>query len=106
MARQRMVTRTVEEEVCEVLVCDVAKRTTTTAIVTVVASLDEKHKARAIEKACKSINGDFAVVAVLSASHRVTLYGMEESAFLALAKVLPPRSGADDSTEEAEVEAK
>lgn len=95
-----MVTRTVEEQVCVVLVCDIVKRTTNTVTVTVVASLDGKHKASAIEKACKSVNANYAVVTVLSSTERVTLYGMEESTFLALAEVLPPRSGADESTDE------
>lgn len=90
MARERMVTRTVEVTVAEVMCLDV-----TTAEVTIqsfelsgkFASNDE------ILKAVKKVNETetFKPVAVQKTDVNEILYGMPEIEFIKLAKVLPPR---------------
>ena len=91
MGRIRQVTRSVEITTSVVLVCNTATREVREISVETPTALDDKHTARAIEKACKAVNPDFAVVATLSASVREVLYAMDESDFLRLATKLPPR---------------
>ena len=92
MARERMVTRTVELTIAEVMTLD-----TTTAEVRVIAyeiggGLTDNS---AILKAVKKLHetDTFKCVAVQSVSVKEILYGMTEQEFIAHAKVLPPRTG-------------
>lgn len=92
MARERMVTRTVELTIAEVMTLD-----TITAEVRVIAyeiggGLTDNA---AILKAIKKIHetDTFKCVAVQSVSVKEILYGMTETDFIKHAKVLPPRTG-------------
>lgn len=92
MARERMVTRTVELTIAEVMTLD-----TTTAEVRVIAyeiggGLTDNN---AILKAVKKLHetDTFKCVAVQSVSVKEILYGMSEVDFIKHAKVLPPRMG-------------
>lgn len=92
MARERMVTRTVELTIAEVMTLD-----TTTAEVRVIAyeiggGLTDNN---AILKAVKKLHetDTFKCVAVQSVSVKEILYGMSEVDFIKHAKVLPSRTG-------------
>lgn len=92
MARERMVTRTVELTIAEVMTLD-----TTTAEVRVIpyeigGGLTDPG---AILKAVKKLyeTDTFKCVAVQSVAVKEILYGMTEAEFIAHAKILPPRSG-------------
>ena len=91
MARERMVTRTVELTIAEVMTLD-----TTTAEVRVIAYeiggglTDSVSILKAVKKLHET--DTFKCVAVQSVSVKEILYGMTEQEFIAHAKVLPPRS--------------
>ena len=98
MARERMVTRTVEVTVAEVMCLDV-----TTAEVTVV-SYDISGKFNTKEDVLKSLKkvyetDTYKVVAVQSTDTKEILYGMPEIDFIRIAKVLPPRGTQENSEE-------
>lgn len=90
MARERMVTRTVELSVCEVMCMD-----TTTAEVKINTYeiggglTDEKALLKAIKKLHETAT--FKCVAISKVTTREILYGMPESRFIELATILPPR---------------
>lgn len=89
MARERMVTRTVELSVCEVMCMD-----TTTAEVKIntyeIGGLtDEKALLKAIKKLYET--DTFKCVAISNVTAKEILYGMPESRFIELASILPPR---------------
>lgn len=95
MARERMVTRTVELTIAEVMCLN-----TTTAEVQVRSfeiggGLTEE---KAILKAVKKLHetDTFKCVALQSVSVKEILYGMTEIDFIAHAKVLPPRTKIED----------
>lgn len=90
MARERMVTRTVELTIANVMTLD-----TVTADVRIIpyeigGGLTDKA---AILKAIKKLyeSDTFKCVAVQNVSVKEILYGMTEAEFIAHAKVLPPR---------------
>lgn len=92
MARERMVTRTVELTIAEVMTLD-----TTTAEVQIIpyeigGGLTDNA---AILKAVKKLHetDTFKCVAVQSVSVKEILYGMSEIDFIKNAKILPPRTG-------------
>lgn len=95
MARERMVTRTVELTIAEVMTLD-----TTNAKVEVIAYevggglTDEKAILKAVKKLHET--DTFKCVAVQSVTFREILYGMSEADFIMYAKVLPPRTKNDD----------
>lgn len=90
MARERMVTRTVELSVCEVMCMD-----TTTAEVKICTFeiggglTDEKALLKAIRKLAETAT--FKCVAISRVSQREILYGMPEAKFIELATIMPPR---------------
>lgn len=92
MARERMVTRTVELTIADVMTLD-----TTTAEVRIIpyeigGGLTDPA---AILKAVKKLHEteSFKCVAVQNVAVKEILYGMTEAEFIAHAKILPPRSG-------------
>lgn len=95
MARERMVTRTVDLTIAEVMAVD-----TETAEVNIIrcelgGGFADKT---AILKYAKRLydTDTFKCVAVNNISTKEVLYGMTESEFIKLAKVLPPRTGNKD----------
>lgn len=90
MARERMVTRTVELSVCEVMCIN-----TTTAEVKINTYeiggglTDENALLKAIKKLYETEY--FKCVAISKVTQREILYGMPESKFIELATILPPR---------------
>ena len=101
MARERMVTRTVDVTVAEVMCLDV-----TTAEVTVV-SYDISGKFNTKEEVLKSLKkayetDTYKVVNVQSTETKEILYGMPEIDFIRMAKVLPPRCTQENQEEQKE----
>ena len=90
MARERMVTRTVELSVCEVMCMN-----TTTAEVEIRTFeiggglSDEKALLKTIKKLHET--DTFKCVAISKVTAKEILYGMPESRFIELATILPPR---------------
>ena len=92
MARMRMVTRTVNENTYTCMCVD----TVSAEIVNkdFVVGMEFETDDAALKHFQKQYNTEtFKVVAVVAHSVKEILYGMPESDFIRLAKVLPPRSG-------------
>ncbi len=90
MARERYVTRTVNVAVCEVMCMDVATAEVQIMECEVGGGLtEEKDLMKCIRKMYET--STFKCVAIRSVRNNEILYGMPESDFIKLAKVLPPR---------------
>lgn len=91
MARERMVTRTVELSVCEVMCMDTVTAEVQIKQFEIGGGLsDEKSLLKAIKKLHET--DTFKCVAISKITHKEILYGMPESRFIELATILPPRS--------------
>ena len=91
MAREPMVTRTFQTVKVTVLVANTVTREMEEKEVTLPRTFsDDKKLMKAVEKTIAS--GDLKVVAIVDKEIIETLYGMTESEFIAVAKVLPPRT--------------
>ena len=96
MAKERMVTRTVELSVCEVMCMN-----TTTADVEIRTYeiggglTEEKALLKAIRKLHETAT--FKCVAISKITSKEILYGMPESRFIELAQILPPRNTKEDA---------
>lgn len=91
MARERMVTRTVELTIAEVMTLD----TTTAKVETIAYEIgggltDEKGILKAVKKLHET--DTFKCVAVQNVTIKEVLYGMSEIEFIKHANILPPRS--------------
>lgn len=96
MARERMVTRTVELSVCEVMCMDTNTAEVTIKTYEIGGGLtDSKTLLKAVKKLYET--DTFKCVAISKVTQKEILYGMPESQFIKLAKVLPPRSGKDNA---------
>lgn len=93
MSRVRMVTRTITETKVEVMVCNIETATVDTEIYTLCGEFTEdKDILKYLEKNFNRDNVKF--VAVSGKQTTEQLYGMEETEFIKLARVLPPRTEA------------
>lgn len=91
MARERMITRTVNSTVYECMVVDSTSKQVETVPVTI--SSAETMTEKALDKAIRSaVPSGKLFVQVTSSKQAETLYGMSEQEFIRLAKVLPPRT--------------
>ena len=90
MARKRMVTRTVIENVYTVKTVNTDTDVIANVDIQVSAALPEKKQLQAL--AGELAKQGLALVKILAQNKRETLYGMEESQFIHLAVKLPPRS--------------
>lgn len=90
MARERMVTRTVTETVAEIMCLNVVNCEVTISTFTYAGEFSSSEE---LLKTAKKISEteDLKLVHVKSVSTKETLYGMTETDFIKLAKVLPPR---------------
>ena len=94
MARERMVTRTVQEKVANVLTVNTLTRETNVAGYCVSATIPDDKICKKLKK-LYSLNPNYdniEFVTVISVEITETLYGMPETDFIRLAKVLPPRN--------------
>lgn len=96
MARERMVTRTVELSVCEVMCMNTITAEVAIKTYEIGGGLtDSKALLKAVKKLYET--DTFKCVAISKVTQKEILYGMPESRFIELAKVLPPRSGKDNA---------
>lgn len=96
MARERMVTRTVELSVCEVMCMNTITASVEFHTYEIGGGLtDEKALLKAIKKLHETDN--FKCVTISKVTQKEILYGMPESRFIELAKILPPRSGKENA---------
>ena len=95
MARERMVTRTVELTIAEVMTLNVTTAEVKTIAYEVGGGLtDEKAVIKAVRKLHET--DTFKCVAVQAISTKEILYGMSEIDFIKHAKVLPPRTKTEE----------
>ena len=98
MARERMITRTVNSTVYDCMVVDSVTKMVETIEVTI--SSAETITTKALDKAIRNaIPTGKLFVQTVSSKHVETLYGMTEADFIKFAKVLPPRTKVDTEVE-------
>ena len=89
--RERMVTRTVVSNKYEALVVDMA--TLKAEMIEIVIPSGEALTDKALDKALRANTPEGKTFVNATATGKIeTLYGMSESEFIKLAKVLPPRT--------------
>lgn len=98
MARQRMVTRTVEQANVTVLCVNPKTREVCDKTFAISATIPE-------DKVCKYLaksnpDSEYNYVAVTSYTVTEILYGMTEEKFISLAEILPPRTKTDENTDD------
>ena len=96
MARKRMVTRTVIENVYTVKTVNTDTDIIANVDISISAALPDKKQLQAL--ALELQKQGLALVKILAVNKRETLYGMDESQFIALAVKLPPRSRVNPET--------
>lgn len=95
MARERMVTRTVMIVEVEVMTVNTLTAEVKNLIVEIPGGItEEKSILKAVKKSHETSH--LKCVAVVRSSIKEQLYGMPESEFIRLAKILPPRSKKDE----------
>ena len=91
MARERMVTRTVELSVCEVMCLNTETAEVSVKTYEIGGGIsDEKSLLKAVKKLHET--DTFKCVSITSITPKEILYGMPESQFIELATILPPRN--------------
>ena len=99
MARVRMVTRTVEVTVAQVMCVDVSTAEVSVRNYEVSGKFaDDSEVLKALKKAYET--DSYKVVAVQNTEVKEILYGMPEIEFIRMAKVLPPRCTQGSSDED------
>ena len=90
MSRERMVTRTVSAYNYTVMTVNTNTAEVANKVFTITG--DKLENAQALKSMQKLYNTDeLKLVAIVEMTESVTLYGMPETEFIKLAKVLPPR---------------
>lgn len=89
MARERMVTRTIENASVEVMSVNVKEQTIENVTLEISATIGEENALKYIQKHFDSAERKHVSIVKYTVSE--TLYGMTEQEFIKLAKVLPPR---------------
>ena len=97
MARERMVTRTIENAELSVLRVNTKTRETAVEVLTISATIPENKALKIVHKAYD--NGEWKSVDIIERKVTETLYGMSEQEFIKLARVLPPRTAKADDGE-------
>ena len=94
MARERMVTRTVESAKVTVMAVNLETHEVTTPVITISNTIEPKKRLKYIQENY-SVTG-IAIAAIINTEVVETLYGMTEREFIEKAKVLPPRTILND----------
>lgn len=95
MARERMVTRTVENAEVKVMVVEVSTQKVSTITYNVSATIGKESTLKFIQKHYDT--EELKNVALIDYTVHEILYGMTEQQFISLAKVLPPRTAQTES---------
>ena len=93
MARERMVTRTVEEAEVEVMYVQVSTQQVGKTTLKISATVGQDKALAYIQKNLQT--DDTKYVAITSYTVHEILYGMPEQEFIEHAKILPPRTTAE-----------
>ena len=93
MARERMVTRTVEEAEGEVMYVQVSTQQVGKTTLKISATVGQDKSLAYIQKNLQT--DDMKYVAITSYTVHEILYGMPEQEFIEHAKILPPRTNAE-----------
>ena len=98
MARERMVTRTVNVTVCETICMDVVNVDTQIRDLELSGIYkDEKELLKALKKSYET--DTYKVVAIQTKTEKEILYGMKEIEFIKMATILPPRFAKENEVE-------
>lgn len=90
MARERMVTRTVNATVCETICMDVVNVETQIKELELSGTYNtDNERLKALKKQYET--DTYKVVAIQTTTEKEILYGMKEVDFIKLATILPPR---------------
>ena len=101
MARQRMVTRTVNVTTCEVMGLTISQAAVSTIKVQLNGTYADKDAAlKAVKKLYET--EDYKPTAIISMSTEEILYGMTEEQFIKMARIMPPRKDYTSSDSENE----
>lgn len=94
MARERMVTRTVQVTECKVMMANTETMQVTTMVCEIGGGItDPNALLKAVKKGYETPTEK--CVAIINTTVKEILYGMPEAAFIKAAKVLPPRTKID-----------
>ena len=98
MARTRMVTRTVNITICEVMAVTVSKAAVSTDTLRLSGIFTDTAVAL---KECKKLyeTDDYKPTAIVNMTTEEVLYGMTEEMFIQMAEILPPRKVYGDTTD-------
>lgn len=106
MARERMVTRTVETAHYTILCVNLTEQKLEQKNADLSNTIDEKDVVKMLDKS-KFFGNEYKPVSIVEKNVETTLYGMPEVDFIKLAKVLPLRSAnTEEVTEETTVSEK
>lgn len=97
MARERMVTRTVEEAQVKVMVVDTETTEVSTLGYNISATIPQAKALQYIQKHYDTAT--LKNVSIKEYTVKETLYGMSEQEFIKMAKILPPRTTAKTDEE-------
>lgn len=98
MARQRMVTRTVNVTTCEVMGLTISQAAVSTIKVQLNGTYADKDSAlKAVKKTHET--EDYKPTAIVSMTTQEILYGMTEEEFVKMARILPPRKDYTSNSE-------
>ena len=89
MARERMVTRTVEEAELEVMFVNTITKEVGTTTLKISATVGQEKALAYVQKTMQT--DEIKYVAITAYNIHEILYGMPEQEFISKAKVLPPR---------------
>ena len=90
MARERMVTRTVESTIAHAMCIDTETANVSIEQFRISGKFEEKELLKKLKKIYET--DTFKVVAIQSTEVEEKLYGMTEELFISMAEVLPPRN--------------
>lgn len=92
MAKERMVTRTVTITRAQYMSVQLSMSTVSTHMVEIAGNLSTEEALTYARKVLERSEPDRRYVTCLSVEHYEVLYGMPESVFISMAKVMPART--------------
>ena len=98
MAKERMVTRTINVTLADCMMCNVRTATVTRATLEVVGKLSGEALLAEVRKTYD--DEENKVVSVITAEVEERLYGLPEVLFMTMGTLLPPRAKAESEGEE------
>lgn len=94
MARERMVTRTVQEAQVEAITVSVSTQKVETRTYKISATIPKEKRLAYLQKNLQT--DDIKIVAIVFVTINEKLYGMTEQEFISRAVILPPRTATEE----------